>query len=222
MVEIPGRVIGAFRERLGVSQDALADLIGVSQSLISAVEIGRGPVSRRLLRILRAKSEAGVLNPGFHEFLAEGSVELSLLDVDLGVARPIPLLAWNERLDLLEVPDPGAGERIWVPGLSDDMRGFRFVPAPNPLAPDTVAVFRRSQFRDLKREQIALLQLKAKKGHRGFPAGVGHLGRAVTSRSKGKVIVQFEPTTANVPIIDLTERSVAVLLVCAFRGRYTV
>lgn len=222
MNEIPGQVVRAYRERLGVSQAAFAGLLGVSQSLISAVEVGRGPVSRKLTRTLRARSESGVLRPGFQEFLDEGGIERGLLELDFGVARPIPLVLWAPRIDLSKAPDAGAGERVWVPGITDEMRAFRFTPPPSSLAPDTMAVFRPAELADLVREQLVLLQLRGRHAKRPLLAGVGHLGRAVTTRAKGGLHCQFEAATANVPIIDLTERSVAVLLVCAFRGRYTV
>jgi transcriptional regulator with XRE-family HTH domain len=186
MVDVPGQLVRAYRERLGLSQAQFAEVLGVSQALISTVELGRGPVSRRMTRALREASESGELRPGFQDFL------------------------------------DGSGERLWVPGVNPEMRAFRFAPPPPLLAPDSVAVFQPSKLSELVRDQVGLLQLRGRHAARPLRAGVGHLGRVVTSRTTGRILCQFEPATANVPIIDVTERSVQALFVCTFRGRYTV
>jgi transcriptional regulator with XRE-family HTH domain len=220
MVDVPGLIVRAYRERLGLSQAQFADILGVSQALISTVEIGRGPVSRRLTRALREASESGELQPGFQEFLDEGVVEKSVLEVDFGVAQPIPLVPWAPRIDLCKPPAPGVGERFWVPGTTGKMRAFRFTPPPTLLAPDTIAVFRPARFADLGREQVVLLQFQGRHATKRLPAGVGHLGRAITTRATAGVCCQFEAAAANVPIIDVTERALKALFTCSFRGRY--
>jgi hypothetical protein len=174
-----------------------------------------------MTRALREASESGELRPGFQDFLDAGVVDRSILEADFGVARPIPLVSWAPRTNLIRLPDTGSGERIWVPGVTAEMRAFRFTPPPALLAPDSVAVFQPSRLGELVRDQVCLLQLRGRHATRQLRASVGHLGRVVVSRTKGRILCQFEPATANVPIVDVTERAVEALFVCTFRGRYT-
>lgn len=220
MSDIAGQVLRAYRERLQLSQQEFAERLGVSQSLISTVEVGRGPVSRKLLRLLRERGEAGLFRPAFGDYLKEGTVDRGVLETDFGMARPIPLEPWAPRINLNKPADPSASERIWVPGIVDGMRAFRFTPAPSTLDPDTVAVFRPASLRELAREQVVVIQLRPKHGTRDLVAGAAHLGRAVITRARGDILFHFEPTARNAPITALDERSVEHLMLCVFRGRY--
>jgi transcriptional regulator with XRE-family HTH domain len=220
MSDIAGPVLRAYRERLQLSQQEFAERLGVSQSLISTVEVGRGPVSRKLLRLLRERGEAGVLRPAFGDYLKEGTVDRGALETDFGVARPIPLEPWTPRINLNKAADPSASERIWVPGVVEGMRAFRFTPAPSTLAPDTVAVFRPASLRELGREQVVVVQLRPKRATRDLVAGAAHLGRAVVTRARGDILFHFEPSVPNAPITALDEKSVEHLMLCVFRGRY--
>lgn len=220
MSNIAGQVLRAYRERLQLSQQEFAKRLGVSQSLISTVEVGHGPVSRKLLRLLRERGETGTLRPAFGDYLKEGALDRGALETDFGVARPIPLEAWAARINLNKPADAGAAERIWVPGIVEGMRAFRFTPAPSTIAPDTVAVFRPTSLRELSREQAMLVQLRPKHATRELVAGAAHLGRAIVTRARGEILCHFEPGAPNAPVVELDERGVEHLMLCIFRGRY--
>jgi transcriptional regulator with XRE-family HTH domain len=220
MSEVPGQVLRAYRERLQLSQQEFASLLGVSQSLISIVEVGRGPVSRKLLRIMREQGEAGALRPAFGDFLNEGTVDRSVLEPDFGVARPIQLEPWAARINLSKPADPSAAERIWVPGIVSGARAFRFTPSPPAMIPDTVGVFRPVSIRELGREQIVLIQLHSRTRSRELVAGAAHVGRAIITRARGDITFQFEPSTPTAPILELPENAIVHLMLCIFRGRY--
>jgi len=220
MSDIAGQVLRAYRERLQLSQQEFAERLGVSQSLISTVEVGRGPVSRKMLRLLRERGEAGVLRPSFGDYLKEGTVDRGALETDFGVARPIPLESWAPRINLNKPPASDVAERIWVPGIVEGVRAFRFTPSPSTITPDTVAVFRPTSLRELGREQAVLVQLRPKHGTRELVAGAAHLGRAIITRARGEILCHFEPSAPNAPIVELDERGVEHLMMCVFRGRY--
>ncbi len=220
MSDIAGQVLRAYRERLQLSQQDFAERLGVSQSLISTVEVGRGPVSRKLLRLLRERGEAGALRPAFGDYLKEGTVDRGALETDFGVARPIPLEAWAARINLNKPADPSAAERIWVPGVVEGVRAFRFTPAPATIAPDTVAVFRPASIRELGREQPVLVQVRPRQATRELVAGAAHLGRAIITRARGEILCHFEASVPNAPIVELEEKGVEHLMLCMFRGRY--
>ncbi|MEE9296697.1 MAG: helix-turn-helix transcriptional regulator [Phycisphaerae bacterium] len=219
-MEISGSTIKAYREHLRLSQRDLAEILGCSQGLISAVELGRAAVSRRLMRLLRTRGEEDLLSPTFAEFLEQGGIERRPEEAEFRVARPIPLEVWHARVNLKKPADAGAPDRIYVPGLPDGTRAFRFAPAPPLLAPDTVAVFRPGQLGDLVTNQVVLLQLRSGAGLPGFPSGTSRIGRAVVARRRRAAVCQIEAAEQNTPVVEVADDHVDVLMVCCFRGRH--
>jgi len=220
-MEISAATIRAYRERLELSQRDFAELLGVSQGMISLVELGRNPVTRKLLRALRARSEEGVLKPTFAEFLATGGTERPVTETEFEVFRPIPLELWGPRIDLRKPADAGVPGRFYINSLPEGARAYQFVPPPEPLGQDSVAVFRPARFADLLRGQIAIIQFRPHSAPSELSAGVAHLGRIIIARKKRVTTVQFEPSAPNVPVLTLQEDALEAVLVCTFRGRHS-
>lgn len=219
-MEISGSTIKAYREHLNLSQRDLAEILGCSQGLISAVELGRTAVSRRLMRLLRIKAEDDSLSPTFAKFLEDGGVERRPEEAELRIARPIPLEVWHLRVNLKKPADVGVLDRIYVPGFPNGTRAFRFAPALPVLAPDTIAVFKPRQLDDLVTNQIVLLQLRSGARLPGFPSGAAHVGRAIVGRRRHAEVRQIESAEQGIPVVELAYGDVDVLMVCSFRGRY--
>lgn len=219
-MEIPGSKIRAYRERLQMTQRDFAESMGMSQALISLVELGRGPVSNRLLQRLRAKGDSGEFKPSFFNYLAEEGVGVAAGGSDSQVAGAIPLEPWAARVDLRKPADPDTDSQLYLPGLPAGSRAFRFNPAPRFLEPDTFAVFRLAEFSRLVRDQLVLVQFKQRASPRELPAGIAHLGRAIVTR-RGRVIVyQFEAAEPNFQVAELDDRRLEKLMVCFARGRF--
>lgn len=218
-MEISASTIRAYRERLQVSQRDLAEILGVSQGMISLVELGRTRVTAKLSKALRIKSDEGVLKPTFAEFLAGGGVKEPVSETAFPVIRPIPLQTWSPRLDLRKPPDAGVPGRFYLSGLPADARAFQFVPPPDMLSQDSVTAFKPVNYPDLVSGQIVVLQLKADASQSDLAASVAHLGRVIVTRKKASIRVQFESATAGVPVIDVPEDAIEQVIVCVFRGR---
>jgi transcriptional regulator with XRE-family HTH domain len=219
-MEISGTTVKAYREQLQMSQRDFAETLDVSQGLISLVELGRNPVSRKLLRRLRSKSDEGVLNPTFGDFLAEGGIEPTAGEAEFEIVRPIPLEPWTARVDLRKLPDAGVSGRFFVPGLPEGARAYLFNPAPPLLDQNTVAVFRPATLAELVRDQIILVQFKARQGTKQLPAGVAHLGRAIVVRRGRTAKCQFEPTDPNAQVVALEAERTEAAMICFFRGQH--
>jgi transcriptional regulator with XRE-family HTH domain len=219
-MEISGMTVKAYREQLQMSQRDFAEALDVSQGLISLVEIGRNPVSRKLLRRLRERSDEGILNPTFGDFLAEGGIEPSAGEAEFQIVRPIPLEPWTARIDLRKPVDAGVAGRFFVPGLPEGARAYVFNPAPRLLEQDNIAVFRPASLADLVRDQIVLVQFKVRQGTKHLPAGVAHLGRAIVVRRGRVPKCQFEPMDMDAQVVDLDGEKMEGVMACFFRGRH--
>ena len=217
-MDISGATVKAYREQLALSQLDLAEAIDVSQTLISAVELGRAAVSRKLLKKLRIAGDEGVLSPTFAEFLEGGGVAPRPEEAEFQVVRPIPLEPWGTRVNLAKPADAGVPDRIWVPGITEEARAFRFTPPPALLAPDSAAIFVPCELGDLAPNQLVLAQFR-----KGVDVGVGvgaHMGRALVSRHKRATICQVEFAEFSVPVATLSADELDVLMMCHFRGRH--
>lgn len=218
-MEIPGSTIRAYRERLQMTQRDFAKSLGMSQALISLVELGRGPVSKRLLQRLRAKGETGEFKPAFFDYLAEGGVQHATEGPGLDIQDGVVLEPWHSRTDLRKPGCPDGG-RLYLPGLPEGIRAFRFNPPPRILGSDHIAVFRPAKLTDLVRDQVVLVQFKPQHGTKELPAGIAHLGRAVVVR-KGRIATyQFEPDDQGCPVVNLEAKAVEVVMSRAFQGRF--
>jgi transcriptional regulator with XRE-family HTH domain len=220
MAELSGSTIKAYREWLQLAQTDFAELVGVSQSLISMVELGQSPVSRRLIQQIRSKCDSGILSPSFDGFLAEGGLGKGPLESEFGIIKSIPLEPWQERINLAKVADDDISDRISLPGLPPETRAFRFNPPPSIIAPDTIAFFRPAAISELTRDQIILVQLRRGQGAKKLRAGVGHIGRTIVSREGRTNQYQFEPADSRAPVIELNKKNVEILMACFFRGRH--
>ncbi len=220
MKSISGKTIRAYRERLSLNQRDLAAKLGCTQGLISQVEIGQLPVSKKMLRALWGMSEEGVFEIPFDQFLRHGGVNTEFLKAEFGAVAPIPVETWVSRLDLREPPEPSIKESIWIPSMTNSMRAFRFNEAPPILTPYTLAVFSPADWSELAREQVVLMQMRPRPTVKQLEGRIGHIGRAIVTRHAGRLTCQFERSPSTGPIVSVTEKSVEVLMICHFRGRY--
>lgn len=220
MKDISGKTIRAYRERLSLNQRDLAAKLGFTQGLISQVESGQLPVSKKMLRGLWARSEEGVFEIPFEQFLRYGGVNTQFLKAEFGAVTPIQVETWKPRLDLREPSSPSITDWIWIPGMTNGMRAFRFDDAPPVLTPYSLVVFRPAEWSELAGEQIVLLQTRSKHAPKGLDGGVGYVGRAIVTRQHGKMRCQFERSPIAGPIVEVTARSIDVLMTCHFRGRH--
>lgn len=220
LMEISGSTIRAYRERLELTQKDFADRLGMSQGLISLIELGRGSVSKRLLKRLQLKSEEGAFKLGFSEFLTTGGMVIQADESEFRAAQPIPLEPWTGRIDLRKPADKGTEGRIYLPGLPEGARAFHFNPSPRFLDPNTIAVFRPTQFIELIRDQVVLIQIKVRHGTKELPASIAHLGRAIVVRRGRRHIHQFEAADPNVQVAVFEDESIEVAMTCCFCGKY--
>ncbi len=219
-MEISGLTIRAYRQRLGMSQRDFAETLGVSQGVISLMELGRCSVSRKMLKRLRIRSDEDALSLTFSEFLSESGVPLST-EAEFNLVRPISLELWQSRINLLKPADGGVPGRFYVPGVSEGTRAFMFVPAPLLLGENTIAAFRPASFSDLVRNQIIIVQFKPGAAPDGLPVALSHLGRSIVVRRGGTMHCQFEPESSTSLIVNLDETAVDVLMICFFQGCYS-
>ena len=220
MKDISGKTILAFRERLSLNQRDLAAKLGVTQGLISQVEGGRLPVSKKMLRAIWSLSDEGVFEISFDEFLRHGGVNTEFLKAEFGAVAPIPVETWKSRIDLREPPNAAIKDSVWIPGMTNSMRVFRFDEAPPILAPSSLAVFRPVDYSELTSEHIVLLQTRPRPGVKHLESRIGHVGRAIVTRRARMLTCQFERSPIAGPIVDVAEKSIEVLMICHFRGRY--
>ena len=220
MDDVSGKTIVAYREWLRLNQHDFAARLGVTQGLISQVECGRIPISKKLLRTLWEKSDDDVFEVRFELFLRRGGMKTEELKAEFGAVKPVTVEAWNHRLDLREPPRPSGADRLWIPGIRNRMRAFRFDDPPPIVSPDTLVVFRPADWTDLAQEQMVLVQFRSRYATKELDAGIGHLGRAIVTRRAGRFTCQFERSPIAGPIVNMTEKSVEVLMICHFRGRY--
>ncbi len=220
MHDVSGKTIREYREWLRISQRDFSAKLGFTQGLISQVELGHGTVSKKLLRRLWDRSDEGVFEAPFERFLRIGGMKTEDLKAEFGAVKPVTVEAWNHRLDLREPPRPSGTDRLWIPGIRNRMRAFRFDDPPPIVSPDTLVVFRPADWADLAQEQMVLVQFRSKYATKELDAGVGHLGRAIVTRRAGRFTCQFERSPIAGPIVNMTEKSVEVLMICHFRGRY--
>ena len=149
MNAISGKTVLAYRERLSLNQRDLAAKLGFTQGLISQVESGHLPLSKKMLRALLAKSEEGVFEIPFEQFLRQGGINTEELKAEFGAVKPVTVEAWNHRLDLREPLCPSGADRLWIPGIRNRMRAFRLDDPPPIVSPDTLVVFRPAEWADL-------------------------------------------------------------------------
>lgn len=219
MPEISGHTLRAYREKLQLSQHDLAELLDVTQSTISMVEIGRNTVSRKLLRSIKECGDRGKLTPTFDEFLRGGGLLLSGLETEFNVIGRVPLHVWQDRLNLKQPPDQYAAW-IALPGIPTGARAFQFIPPPSLIAPDTIVIFRPAKFDELVGGHITLVQLGKRQKKQVLKPGIACFGRTILAGRGRTRVVQFEAASADVPVLKLDAGEIDVLMVCCFRGRH--
>ena len=119
-----------------------------------------------------------------------------------------------------ERPDESIKDSVWIPGMTNSMRAFRFDKAPPILSSSTLAVFRRADWSEFTSEQVVLLQTRPSAKIKQLEGRIAHVGRAIVTRHAGRITCQFERSPIAGPIVTVTEKHTEVLMICHFRGRY--
>lgn len=210
---LTGADIRRFRRALGVNQTEFARRMGLAQSTLSLIEVGRIAVGDEHVQQLLAKFHSPTDKPTFAEFLTE--IEKGRAESQAALHAPgtryLTLTAWrwDNTFDLSRVPPRDtAADLVTVRATDHPVIALQMPRQSEHWADGETLVFEQCRAEDLSDGAICLVQSRGMRG-RGLRTSICVVRAAQAKRGRA---VQFEPVVPAGPFIAAASDNLVALL----------
>jgi len=219
---LSGADVRKFRQALGKSQRVFAAELGLSQGMLSLIELGRTPVTDEHLRRLRDSFNEASFRPTFEDFVRELQKSRRLGQAMLGY-RPgcnaiLTVWRWRDDVDLSVPPPPDdAVSTVSLHVQPDEAIAFQMKGKTQWWEKDEILVFARADREDCRDQDLCLVQLRRPR----HKAPQTALAVARISGGRKERVFQLQPIRgAAAPVLTPEPDELLALLRCVYRARY--